>query len=360
MLITMPRILGWKGEVARTRCNGHTLVELMIAVAVGLLLLAGLTTVFVQNSRTRDEVERANQQMDNGRYATQMLTDDIRNAGYLAELNAALLPVPATKPDPCATDIASLSAGLRVAVQGYDNPSTAPACLTDFRTGTDILVVRRASTCALGDSGCDVVVNGAPYFQASTCSSATELSATTPASYFGLSTDRTTLTLHAKDCSTLAPLHQYRTHIYFVANNDKAGDGIPTLKRAELSAGGISIVPLVEGIENMQIEYGIDAGIVAGSTATGTPGIYSANPDAYASCTAAVCMSYWTNIDAIKINILARNVTRTPGYNNAKSYHLGLDSAGSDNVVGPFNDAYRRHAYVSTARLNNVAGRNTQ
>lgn len=350
------------GRILRRRSveGGTTLVELMIAITVGLLLLAGLTTVYVQNSRTRDEVERANQQMDNGRYAMQLMSDDVRNAGYLAEMNPSVIAVPASQPNPCATDLATLTGALRVAVQGYDNPATPPTCLSDVKANTDVLVVRRASTCAIGDANCNPVSAGAPYFQASSCNSATELLATTPSSYFALNTDTTALTLHAKDCTTLAPIRRYRTHIYFIANNDKSGDGIPTLKRAELGAGSFTIVPLVEGIDNMQLEYGIDGGVATGATATGTPGVWTADPNGYGSCTAAVCTGYWANIDAIKINLLARNVSITTGYTDTKTYTLGMNAAGAVNTVGPFNDGYRRHAYVSTARLYNIAGRNLQ
>jgi len=72
----------------------------------------------------------------------------------------------------------------------------------------------------------------------------------------------------------LANQYQYRTNIYFVANNDNANDGIPTLKRAELGLAGnsFSIVPLVEGVENLQIEYGLDTGVPT----TGTPAVYNA------------------------------------------------------------------------------------
>jgi type IV pilus assembly protein PilW len=32
-------------------------------------------------------------------------------------------------------------------------------------------------------------------------------------------------------------------------------------------------------------------------------------------------------------------------------------AATTDNTFGPFNDAYKRHAYTSVVRLVNVAGR---
>jgi len=154
----------------------------------------------------------------------------------------------------------------------------------------------------------------------------------------------------------LANQYQYRTNIYFVANNDNANDGIPTLKRAELGLAGnsFSIVPLVEGVENLQIEYGLDTGVPT----TGTPAVYNANPDSYVPC-AASPTNCWRNTVAAKINILTRNTTTTQGYVDAKVYTLGLNADGTVNTVGPFNDAYKRHTNESVVKLNNPAGRNS-
>jgi type IV pilus assembly protein PilW len=338
---------------------GYTIIELMIAITISLIILASLVAMFANNSRTRVEIERANQQTENGRYALQLITDDLHNAGYLAEFNPGPLATPAAKPDPCDTSVAGLNGALPMAVQGYDNAAIVPACLSDVRAGTDILVVRHASTCAVGSAGCDALVAGDPYFQTSGCNSATELSSGNIANYYVLDTNAASFTLHQKDCVTLANVYQYRTHIYFVANNDQAGDGIPTLKRAELGIATFSIVPLVEGVENMQIEYGIDTSVPT----TGTAAVYNANPDTYnAACgtTPSICVGYWRNVVAAKINVLTRNTTATQGYVDSKVYTLGLLADGiTANTVGPLNDAYKRHAYESVVKLNNPAGRNS-
>ncbi|TDF65910.1 PilW family protein [Cupriavidus sp. L7L] len=347
----------------RTAHGGYTIIELMVAITLGLLIIAALTTLFVNNSQTRDEIERANEQTENGRYAVQLLTDDLRNAGYLAEFNGALLSLPATTPDPCATALADLKVALPIAVQGNDNAASIPTCLSDVKAGSDIVVVRRASGCAVGTPDCDALIAGAPYFQASGCTSAAELSSPTVANYYGLDVDTTKLTLHQKDCKppttpgTLAALHQYRTHIYFIANNDKNGDGIPTLKRAELGAAGFTIVPLVEGIENMQIEYGIETAVPT----TGAASVFTADPAGYAGCVEPACVGYWRNVVSVKLYLLARNKKQSMGYTDGKlkTFAMGMNADGTANTVGPFNDAYRRHAYTSLIRVNNTAGRNT-
>src|SRR3546814_6645480 len=66
--------------------------------------------------RARDEVERANQQVESGRYAAQLLMDDLQMAGYYGEFDIALagITTPATKPDPCMTgsNLAGLAAAM--------------------------------------------------------------------------------------------------------------------------------------------------------------------------------------------------------------------------------------------------------
>jgi type IV pilus assembly protein PilW len=329
----------------------------MVSIVIGLIILAALVTLFAGNSRQRGEIERANEQTENGRYALQLLSEDLRDAGYLASFNPGTvagpnpqLVIPGTQPNVCATDVPTLNSAMSLPVQGYDDGAVVPGCLADVRAATDILVVRRASTCAVGTAGCDPQGAGDVYLQASGC--ATEFSAGT---YYVLDSNVPSLNLHQKDCVTAALLYQYRTHIYFVANNDKPGDGIPTLKRAELGAGTFNIVPLVEGIENLQLEYGLDTNVPT----TGSPAIYTADPNTYNGCAPATCVSYWRNTVAVQINLLARNQTPTQGYTDTKSYTLGLTAAGGPNIVGPFNDSYKRHTYSTVARLYNPAGRNS-
>jgi type IV pilus assembly protein PilW len=352
---TLIMILDRRTARAETRQSGYTIVELMVAVTISLIILASLVSVFANNSRTRGEIERANQQTENGRYALQLIVDDLHNAGYLAEFNPGPLATPAAKPDPCDPSPTALKNALPLAVQGYDNGTNAPTCLADLKAGTDILVVRHASTCAVGTTGCDANVAGDAYFQTSGCNSQAELASGNIATYYVLDTNSASFTLHKKDCATLANQYKYRTHIYFVANNDQAGDGIPTLMRAELGAT-FNIVPLVEGVEQLQIEYGLDT-----VPTTGAPAVYTADPDSYNGCAAtpSVCVGYWRSTVAAKINVLTRNTAQTRGYVDGKVYTLGLKANGAANTFGPYNDAYKRHTNESVVKLNNPAGRNT-
>ncbi|OGS99241.1 MAG: hypothetical protein A3F73_06325 [Gallionellales bacterium RIFCSPLOWO2_12_FULL_59_22] len=340
----------------RTRQAGTSIVEMMISITIGLLILAGLSTILVSNSRARTEIERANRQIENGRYAMQLLGDDLRLAGYTAEFDPSNMTLPGALPDPCLVTLAALRNTFMLHVQGVDNAASIPSCLSDVKPGTDILVIRRASTCKAGIAGCTAAANdGTPYFQASLCFNNSELDVpinNNPGDYLGahyqLDNNLANLTLSKRDCTTVADIQRFRTHIYFIANNNNAGDGIPTLMRAELGPGSgsipdFAIVPLVDGIENLQIQYGIDL-----PTADGIPDSYMANP---------LTVADWGAVVSAKINLLARNTEPTIGYSSDKTYTLGYDASDTLIVAGPFGNNYKRHAYQSQVRLNNPAGR---
>lgn len=327
--------------------HGLSLVELMIAVVIGLLVLLALSSIFLSSNRSSIEMRKSTQQQENGRYASQLLYDDLMLAGYLSEFDASPLTSPAAVPDICATDTVELLDGLPLHVQGINNAATTPACLADLKTGTDIIVVRRASACVVGSADCAAFLAGAPHFQASLCTpidgSGSELAhaasnnADYAAHHFAFSTVLADFTRRKTSCGTTqADIHRYLVHIYFVANNNEAGDGIPTLKRAEIGAAGFSIVPLVDGIENMQVEYGVDA------TTDGMPDSYTSTPTSAED---------WRGTMGARVHLLARNTIKTQGYTDSRTYVLG------DETVGPNNDGYKRHVYSTAVQFVNPSWR---
>ncbi len=353
---------------------GFTLIEFMIAITLSLIVMAALSALLVSSSRSRDELQKANEQVENGRYAMQLLTDDIQLAGYLSELNQRnttnfQTPPPlASKPNPCLFSLADLQTGLPLSLQGHDNEnnngSAAPACLGAIKTGTDVVVIRRVSTCVRGTANC-TTITGAPYFQASLCD--TELTVANGA--YRLDSTIGNLDRTRRNCTTAADMRRYLTHIYFIDNNNVGTDGIPTLKRAELSttnasgtlnqALGFYIRPLVEGIENMQLEYGID------DDTDGIPDNYTSDPDRYAGCTgpADPCSpANWLNVMTVKLNLLARSTQSSPNYSDNKTYHLGLKHNNTSGItdtannVGPFADSFKRHVFRNVIMLNNPIG----
>lgn len=330
--------------------NGLSLVELMISITIGLLILSALTTLFVNQSKTRSELDKSNRMIDNGRYALELLTENLRMAGFYG--NYLPSGAPTAAPDPCSlatiTDSGTNLDVLRHHVQGYVAAAQAsqiaslPASCgftytagsaTSLKPGSDILVLRRVGTATpVAAASATASPNSAStvYLQVSNCN--------TDASYQLVSGAGPFTSFHDKDCTTTASLRPFIVQIYFVSPDNNPGDGIPTLKRKELdqATGAFVTTPLVEGIEYMQVDYGLDA------DADGAADSYIANPAA----------ANWPNIVSVKLNIIARNIETSAGHTDTKSYVLG--SAGA---FGPFGDHYKRHAYTQVVRLINPSGR---
>lgn len=343
--------------------RGFSLAELMIASAIGLAILAGLSTMFVKNTRAQQEIEQAHRQVENGRFAIDLLAVDLRNAGYYAEFDPNVLADPAALPALCAANLDGLKAGLVLPVQGLDNGATLPACLSDVRQGTDVLVVRRTATCVAGVGSCAPLSSGGPFFQASLCNNATELDSPNVGDFYALSLSDVNLNRHQRDCTpvantgTLAAKRRYQTHIYYVANNNRAGDGIPTLKRLELGSTGeaptwSTVVPLAEGIENLQVEYGLDL------ARDGVADLTTANPATANACASAACaVANWRTAVAVRIHVLARNTQASQGYVDRKTYTLGRKADGDPHTIAAAEDAYKRHVFQTQVALPNPAGR---
>lgn len=293
----------------RPRCGGFSIPELMISVAVGLLILAAMSTLFATSNSVQTKIERSNRQVENGRYAVDLLSADLRNAGYFAEFDPTLLPTPAKLPDACAVDLDTIKLAMPLHVQGrnYDANFTAPSCIGEARANSDVLVVRHARACVRELNGaCNTNDADGPLFQASLCNLIEELNSPDITNHYALETDSKKLTRHKRNCSKaagsatisgdLADTRRYVTHIYFVADNDNPNDKIPTLKRAELRLvdGNLKfvIVPLVEYVESLQLEYGID------KDGNGSIDEYTSAP----ADTAA-----WRNVLAARIAVVASN-----------------------------------------------------
>jgi type IV pilus assembly protein PilW len=307
----------------------------MVAIAIGLLILAAMALIFANASATRAELDRTNRQIENGRYAMELLRDDIQLAGFYSGVNATALTDPASIPDPCATTLTERTTGggdtgvLKLHVQGINDYTAGTlGCLTGanlVKPGTDVIVIRRAKTCVAGAADCDAfVADDRPYLQISLCN-------TTTATHT-LAKGSDTFALQLKDCATASPRRPYVIYLYFVGTDN-------VLKRAEFTGTAMAnVTPLVEGIENLQFDYGIDS-----SGNDGAADSYTGNPATIAN---------WMNVVTVRIHLLARNPDVSPAYSDTKTYELGTGG-----TVGPFNDAYRRHVYSSLVRIVNVSAK---
>jgi hypothetical protein len=89
---------------------------------------------------------------------------------------------------------------------------------------------------------------------------------------------------------------------------------------------------LVEGIEEMQVEFGID------TDADGVANQYQAAPSS----------SDMANAVVARIYLLVRSIDELSGYQNTKTYQLG------QRTVGARNDGYLRRVFSTTVQVRNA------
>ncbi|WP_305073701.1 PilW family protein [Propionivibrio sp.] len=327
---------------------GLTLVELMVAIALGLLVLAALTALFVNTSANRREIDRAAGILENGRYALSVLRDDLALAGYYGTLATPAGTVATTS---CSNSVADWSDSLTFHVRGSNqNDTNLDACfsgttLPPRKADSDAIVIYRASTCVSGptaETGCDPKTSSASeaYIQVSECGSEY---VTTPF-VLDLGSAATFATLKKRlaggiacDVNGTAPIRRFYKSLYYVDTSNN-------LVRADMVAAAVAGTPaytvttLADGIENIQFQYGFD------TNNDGTADEFHQSPGA---CSTACT---WSDAMGVRIWILVRAPTATPGYSNDKE--LVMD----DYSVTP-SDSFKRHVFSSYIGFVNSSGR---
>nr|WP_298114358.1 PilW family protein [uncultured Pseudomonas sp.] len=355
--------------------RGFGLIELLVAMAIGLLLMGATLKLYLDLSRSNQEMERVNQQVEAGGMAIQILREDLMHAGFwngyvpdFDDLTYAGVPAdyPTAVPDPClafaswtATDKTNR---LGMGIQLYEDVPTGCATqLPDRVPGSDVLVVRYAQTCLPGAANCAVLNASDIYFQASQCD--------TDAARYSIELGGGG-TLTRRDCTAIAERRQWVNNIYYLRTYSAAGDGIPTLMRSSFSAGVQQPAQvLIEGVEAMRFELGVDQVSDAGLAVDFTSTVAWSNPEVRTSptnrgdgaadtlCRATTCtLANQVNAVMVKAYLLIRTLNQSQGYSSGKTYFVG-DPSDSDADFGPFSDGFKRHVYTTSVRLTNVSGR---
>lgn len=334
----------------RATVHGLTLVELMVAMALGLLLLGALVALVVSNMSNRSELDKNVRQIENGRHALHLLSEDIQLAGFIG--TTGLRWHRRAPPQVCAAgvdDLGYVSDALPLPVQLLSRAD----CLGQVQPGTDILLLTRVSSRTILPENAD---SSEIYVQVSTCKNDKTPLVVAEGSSSGF-------VLRQKECAdtSRAPLRRAIHRIYFISTchvcAGAAKDSVPTLKMAEFAQGKMQVTPLAEGIENLQFDFGID------TDGNGSPDWYVSNPDATVDNTEAYPKDFpsykWDEVErvredvmAVRVHLLARGTETSGGWKDQRIYDLGLGMSS----VGPFNDSYKRHVHSAVARLNNPAG----
>lgn len=352
------------------RQRGLSLVELMIAMLLGLILVGGVIEVFLSSRASYRLSSALSEVQENGRFAMNFIVHDARQAGY-SGCNADINPVNALDTDSPDYDPSVLS--FQYGVNGYDGSGTAAATtswspnltaplytnLTNKPIpGTDVLSIR-----TIQDQGI-VLEDGMPSTSAnmkvndnsglaigdilliSDCSSAAVFQVTKLPS--GNKVNHNTGNDAAPGNATKKVVNAFQqgagiskisTVTYFIAargNATSCDSGECGLWRTRtVNKNGTAIQQeeeLVDGVTNMQILYGVD---------TTGDGIV----DQYVPASGTI---NWNNVYSIKIALLAESsdvAVSKPA--TTPSYTL------LNQTVTPPNDLHLRQVFTTTVSLRN-------
>lgn len=107
----------------RKRAGGFTLVEMMVALVVGLMTMGALIALYLSNSQSVRFQSGVLRVQENGRFAIDMISRSMRMAGYDDPLTKSFEP----------------AAPL---IHGTNGPTGALITQTGLKTGTDTVAVR--------------------------------------------------------------------------------------------------------------------------------------------------------------------------------------------------------------------------
>ena len=395
------------------RARGFSIVEFMIAMTIGLFLIAGLVYLIAETSRSRAEIERSSRQIENGRYALERIAEDIRHAGFFSEYysvpaaGASGFPASLTAALPCATAVGTasppteLQAGMPLAIQAYDGGGTLPSDLTgasgancaaaglvaaNWQPNTDILVVRRAATTRicpsdatlpntlglLGAARCCPTAPAAPY-TSPTCGTDVITANIAQAPYINQPLIQTTAndyrlflgsgvanfdltkpSAHTTTTRNIA-VRRYVVRIYFVAKCNVPASGTTCDGTTDDGGSPIPTLKMLElgagpAFSMLPVAEGIEQ--LQFDFGIDTTGDGVADTISMCDSTTPCSAAQFGNVVTVQVNIVARNAEISPNYVDDKTYSLGLKG-----YTTATNDKYRRHAYSSLVRVSNVAMR---
>ncbi len=368
-------------------------MELMVAITLGAIILAGAVTLFVNNRDTYKTTNELSRLQETARYALHMMVKDIRMAGYfgcadrldtVTDNNGAAPgdlwnpanPIEGWEGDVAGNYLPSNVAGVPGAGGARfgsfvdnvaDNPGntdgddgwvlalggiTPDSITVRYLAGTMNDAVGAAGTLdnqvtadAINGANSTITVDSTTGFALNQVVAITDCGGS---DIFQINTATTATTVQANALSRgynavsspmIAPFVGVRYYIGANGRSPNPGtDPYPSLYRVIITPGGLAEAPqeLFEGVETLQLLYGED------TNADGTPDNY-ANADAVGN---------WARVVSVRLSILVRTIDE---HGRADVANIDTNTYQVNNIVfNPVDDRRRRRVFTTTTMVRNL------
>jgi type IV pilus assembly protein PilW len=312
--------------------RGVTLIELMVALVIGSFLIIGAVQVYMQSRSAYIVNENIARVQENGEFAFDVIEPDLRMASYWGLLSRPdLIEGRATGGDPDPLNInppvncgADFVTDLLRPIEGANN-TTNWACVGagDFMPNSDSFVVRHARITPSAPTA------GVIQVETTRLQGQLYANGVAPGGFVGGGTQTNNLVVNG----------------YYVSPSSDIFPDVPSLRRRSLaSVGGAPVIrdeEVVPGVENMQVQFGLDM------DGNATVDRY-VNPDSGIIDPADPAFDPEVRVLAVRLWLLVRSVEREPGIPDNTNYEL------ADVDLGTFNDDFRRMVKTKTILLRNV------
>lgn len=326
---------------------GFSLVELLVAMVVGLIIVSGAFSLHSTTRKTQAVNEMQMDMVADARFAIEMIAYDLRHAGMWGGTNKGSLIDCRARDAACAASSAGETIPSDAATGNDCAAAGAPAWYYDlsrpvfatnnsnphsgtcipgsegYVAGTDVLEVRYADSNLTG-----ALVPSQAYVRSNFIDGRLFIGTTQPV-------------LDSYDAVTFTQNYELRAYAYYVSNfTDAAADGIPSLRRVALvNAPRLDNQVLISGVVNLQVQFGEDIDDVKDSDGNVTIDRY-VNPGS---------VTDWSKVYAAKIWVVMRSDNTQVGVDTSKTFPI----AGANVNYGGVN-GFRHFMTTSVVNLRNL------
>lgn len=344
--------------------GGFSLTELMVALVLSLVLLAGALSILYSSRLSYAENEKLARVQETGRTVMELVLRDARAAGF----NGCARPMKAgdfVNDIDLADEEEEALFDFERAVGGYEAGGTAGSPTWTTNGGlVDFADAIAPDAAGLSDV---VILRASREGQASFRTTAELTSTTVPVAFSLGNTIPAGATLLVADCQGATTFRTTSFTETLAATASTAGTGTLTFAGATggvLTRGfmpGAMLVPveavvyyvapgssgegtslwqklgtaapqeLVEGVENMQVRYGVDTNV-------------DRVPDSYVTASG---VTNWNNVVSMQVAFLVRSDQEYGSEVDTRTYQL------LGNNIGPFNDRRYRSVFTTTVAVRN-------